>query len=85
MVNALKKAEENLKKKRKEFTEFKKLHRDKRKAERQLRSNKWKAERKVRTLRMRLGMYSDERFPVPIVKRASRRANGRTIYPSRSI
>jgi len=85
MVNALKKAEENLKKKRKEFTEFKKLHREKRKKEQRLRSNKWRAERKVRTLCMRLGMYSDERFPVPIINRASRRANGRTIYPSRSI
>jgi len=68
MVKTLKKAEENWKKKKKELTEFNKLNRDKLKTISRLRSNKWRAERKVRSMRTRLGMYSDERFPVPLVK-----------------
>ena len=69
MVKTLKKAEENWKKKKKELTEFNKLNRDKLKTISRLRSNKWRAERKVRSMRTRLGMYSDERFPVPLIKR----------------
>lgn len=72
MVKSLKKAEENLKKKNKELSTFKTLHRVRRKVESRLRSNKWRAETRVHTLRRRLGMYSDERFPVPIVKQDSR-------------
>ena len=72
MVNRLKQAEEKVKEKRKELVEFKKLHKNKLKTLSRLRSNKWRADSHVRSIRTRLGMFSDERFPVPLVKRDSR-------------
>jgi hypothetical protein len=72
IVNRLKKAEEKVKEKRKVLVDFKKLHKKKLKTLSRLRSNKWRADSHVRSVRTRLGMYSDERFPVPLVKRDSR-------------
>ena len=71
LVNALRRTEERLTKAKKEACQYKRRHKRVHKRQRELDCKRWRAHRSKRTLRRRLGTYSDERFPIPMLRRYS--------------
>ena len=65
LVKRLKEAEERSKLYRHEYVAFQREHSDIRKTYVKLRRRVWNARRKEHRLRMQLGVYSDEKTPIP--------------------